>query len=251
MPAATPRFHLPSVGSTNAEAFERAFAGTPAPFWITAGEQIAGRGRRGRTWSSPPGNLYASLLLADPAPPQAAPGLCFVAGLALADALAACLPASSGADIQVKWPNDVLFRGAKIAGILVEGQGTAPLRVVIGCGANLAHHPDATPYPATDLAAEGFSVSPDGLFAALEPAMTRRLVQWARGAGLAAILTDWRRRAFGLGGDIRVQLPDRAFIARFEDLDADGRLIVTRPDGGRETITAADVFPLTPVASPA
>ena len=244
-PFALNHIHLPAVDSTNAEAFARAEAGEVAPFWVTAGEQLAGRGRRGRTWSSPPGNLYASLCLTDPAPVPAAAGLCFVAALALIDALDTLAP-TLASRLTLKWPNDVLLDGAKIAGILIEGQGVDPLRVVVGLGVNLAHHPDGTPYPATHLAQAGVILAPLVLHDTLDRTFGRRLVQWNRGQGMAATLADWRRRASGLEGDMRIQLPNRIFVARFADLDIDGRLIVAHADGSRETVTAADVFPLPP-----
>src|SRR5262249_51996032 len=123
---------LDAVGSTNAEAFARARAGERGPLWITARRQTAGRGRRGRARVSEPGNLYASLLLTAPAPPQRAAELSLVAALALHDALAE-RAAMLGPRLALKWPNDVLCDGAKLAGILVEGETLAggPLAVVI------------------------------------------------------------------------------------------------------------------------
>src|SRR5262249_32383687 len=109
---------LDEVGSTNAEAFARARAGERGPLWITARRQTAGRGRRGRGWVSERGNLYASLLLTDPAPPQRAAELSLVAALALHDALAERANVL-GPRLKLKWPNDLLCDGAKLAGILV------------------------------------------------------------------------------------------------------------------------------------
>src|SRR5215813_6996059 len=110
-----------SVGSTNVEALTRARAGERGPLWITARTQSAGRGRRGSAWVSPPGNLYATLLLTDPAPTEAAPQLSFVAALALFDAVAECAP-QLGPALKVKWPNDLLLGQAKVAGILIESE---------------------------------------------------------------------------------------------------------------------------------
>ena len=186
-------FARDAVGSTNAEAFALANAGEPAPFWIAARSQTAGRGRRGRSWTSEPGNLYASLLLSDPSPPERAAELSFVAALAAYDAVAEV--AGLAGRLAIKWPNDVLCDGAKLAGILIEGQGAS---VVVGIGINCAHHPAGTPYPATDLAACGVRVSPDRLFEALASAMRRRLAQWDRGTGFASIRADWLARAAGL-----------------------------------------------------
>ena len=129
------------LGSTNDEAMARARAGDPGRLWIVAGEQGRGRGRHGRHWASPPGNLHASLLLVDPCPPALAPQLGFVAGLALHEAAAACGVAPGR--LTLKWQNDLLLDGAKVAGILLEGAAGpgGGLAVVIGWGVNVAHRP--------------------------------------------------------------------------------------------------------------
>jgi BirA family transcriptional regulator, biotin operon repressor / biotin---[acetyl-CoA-carboxylase] ligase len=233
------------LASTNAEALVCARQGCDAnPLWITAREQTAGRGRRGNTWISPAGNLYATLLIFDPALPKDAPQLSFVAGLAVHDAICSCASILSE-QIRLKWPNDVLCGGKKIAGILIEGHGIASgLAVAIGIGVNCRHHPAQTAYPATDLAEAGCEVSADVLFFALSGSMMRRLAQWRRGAGFAATRADWLDRAIGIGSDMRVRLPDRELIGRCEALDDSGRLLLRLADGSLETITAGDVFPL-------
>ena len=232
--------HYETLGSTNAEALALSRAGERGPLWITAASQTAGRGRRGSAWVSKPGNLYASLLLTEPSVPAQAPQLSFVAALALHDAVAACAP-SLGPALKVKWPNDLLLGGAKLAGILIEGENAPVLTVVIGIGVNCAHHPDDTPFPATDLAAARVLVTPEQTFAALTEAMHRRLAQWARGEGFAAIRADWLKRAAGLGQDVRVRLPEREFSGLFQGLDDAGRLLVAQ--GGTVTpVTAGEVF---------
>jgi BirA family transcriptional regulator, biotin operon repressor / biotin---[acetyl-CoA-carboxylase] ligase len=239
------------LASTNAEALACAQQCHDAitPLWITAREQTAGRGRRGNTWISPVGNLYATLLMFDPAAPKDAPQLSFVAGLAVHDAIRDRAPALSE-QITLKWPNDILCGGKKIAGILIEGSSLAPgllapgLAVAIGIGVNCKHHPPHASYPATDLAAAGSEVSADDLFLALSGAMMERLAQWRRGAGFSATRSDWLDRAIGIGGDMRVRLPDRELIGRCEALDEAGRLLLRLADGSLETITAGDVFPL-------
>ncbi len=142
-----------SVGSTNSEALARARTGETGPLWITARTQTAGRGRRGRAWTSAPGNLYATLLLRDPSRAVLAPQLSFVAALAVYDAISEFVEGERPR-IALKWPNDVFCDGAKVAGILIEGEGN-PLTVAIGIGINCVHHPDDTEYPATDLRARG------------------------------------------------------------------------------------------------
>src|ERR1043166_9500756 len=170
-----------TVGSTNSEALSRARAGQRGPLWITARTQTAGRGRRGRTWVSEPGNLHATLLLTDPAPPERTAQLSFVAALATHDAIATCAPALASR-LAFKWPNDILLDRAKIAGILIEAEGVRPMTVAVGIGVNCSHHPVATELqtelPATDLAAAGAGVAVEPLFAALSGAMMERLRQW-------------------------------------------------------------------------
>jgi BirA family biotin operon repressor/biotin-[acetyl-CoA-carboxylase] ligase len=232
---------LDTVGSTNAEALAHARAGERGPLWVTARTQSAGRGRRGRTWVSEPGNLYASLLLTDPAPPARAAQLAFVAALAAADAILATAPALTG-QLAFKWPNDLLLGVAKVAGILIEAEGTRPLIVALGIGVNCSHHPADAEYPATDLAAAGATVTVEALFAALSDTMVRRLREWER--GFASIRAAWLARAAGLNGELRARLGTRELTGRFEALDDDGRLQLRCPDGTLETIAAGEVFPV-------
>jgi BirA family biotin operon repressor/biotin-[acetyl-CoA-carboxylase] ligase len=242
--AEAPIIRLDAVDSTNAEALRRARAGERGPLWVVAGSQSAGRGRRGRAWVSPPGNLYASLLLVDPAPAAVAPQLAFVAGLAVHDACAALAPGLADG-LALKWPNDLLCRGAKIAGILIEGEG-GPIAnpVVIGIGVNCRHHPEAVEHPATDFAAQGPAVEAAALLDSLRRTMAARLAEWDRGAGFAAIRSAWLDRAAGLGQAIRARLPDREVTGVFEALDEAGRLVLRRADERREVITAGEVFPV-------
>jgi BirA family biotin operon repressor/biotin-[acetyl-CoA-carboxylase] ligase len=231
-----------TLGSTNAEALSRARAGECGPLWIVARRQSEGRGRRGRAWASPPGNLYATLLLCEPSAPAQAPQLSFVAALALHDALAECAP-QLGPALKVKWPNDLLLGGAKLAGILIEGDSEPAFAVAIGIGVNCASHPAATNHPATDLAEGGARITPEQLFAALAPAMARRLEQWRRGQGFAATRADWLKRAAGLGQPIKVLLPERELSGRFEGLDESGRLLLGTADGVTQ-VAAGEVFGL-------
>jgi BirA family transcriptional regulator, biotin operon repressor / biotin---[acetyl-CoA-carboxylase] ligase len=231
-----------TAGSTNAEALARSRAGERGPLWITAKTQTQGKGRSCRIWISPPGNLYATVLLTEPCAPAVAPQLAFVAGLAVYDAVAECAP-QLALQLALKWPNDLLLGGKKLAGILIESETSPVLQLAIGIGMNCTSHPSGTLYPATDLAAEGAKVTPDVLFTALSQAMQRRLAQWEKGANFARIRGGWLARAAGLGQDIRVRLPEREFSGRFEGLDEAGRLLV-QESGRITTVTAADVFGL-------
>ncbi len=242
-PAATvPRVdYLESVDSTNAEALRRGRAGELGPLWIASRIQTAGRGRRGREWISPPGNLHATLLMNDPAAPAVAPQLGFVAALALHDAAATAAPALAES-LALKWPNDVLCRGRKVAGILIESEGD-PLVAAIGFGVNCRHHPDIAEYEATDLAAEGVEIEPSTLLGLLAAAMQSRLAQWDRGAGFDGIRAAWLARAGGLGGHLRVRLPGREVSGMFVTIGEAGHLVLHRADGAVEEIAAGTVFP--------
>src|ERR1700682_3245013 len=169
------------LGSTNAEALKLARQGERGALWVVAGRQTEGRGRRGRAWISEPGNLYASLLLIAPAPAEHWPQLSFVAALAVHDAIVD-VAAELKPRLAIKWPNDLLLAGAKLAGILIEGgEAGEEGAVAIGIGVNCASHPASTDYPATDLAAAGAPVSPDLLFGVLSAKLLGRIAQWNRG----------------------------------------------------------------------
>lgn len=232
--------------STNALALRHAFEyeDDPRPLWIVAREQTQGRGRRGSTWASPRGNLYATLLLKNPAPSARAPELSFVAALAVADAIAERAPIVARR-LALKWPNDVLCGGEKLAGILLEGRTLGEkIAVAVGIGVNCVSHPAHTSYPATDLAAAGAQVSADAVFTALSATMLRRLAQWQSGAGFAAIRRDWLARAAGVGEVMRVRLPDRELSGCCEGLDDSGCLVLRLADGTLQTIAAGEVFAL-------
>jgi BirA family biotin operon repressor/biotin-[acetyl-CoA-carboxylase] ligase len=231
---------LESTGSTNAEALARARDGELGPLWITACIQTQGRGRNGRSWISPLGNLYGTLLLTDPCTPAVASQLALVAGLAVHDAVAECAP-QLASQLALKWPNDLLLEGKKLAGVLMESETTPVLQIAVGVGVNCSSHPADTLYPATDLAAHAAAVSAQTLFTALAQTLPRRLAHWEKGAGFARIRADWLARAAGLGETIKVRLPEREFSGRFEGLDAAGRLLV-QESGRITTVTAGDVF---------
>jgi BirA family biotin operon repressor/biotin-[acetyl-CoA-carboxylase] ligase len=217
------------LASTNDEAMSRARAGDPGNLWITADEQSAGRGRLGRAWVSRRGNLFASLLLIDPCPMQAAPKLGFVAGLAVANALSIFL----GTRVKLKWPNDAVIDGAKLSGLLLEAtQINGRLACVIGIGVNCAHHPDDLPYAATDLATLGVHASAQQVFVTLAQELALALSRFDEGRGFAQVRQDWLAHAAGLG-DTRQGL--------FKGLDDEGRLLLQTAQG-LDVIEAGDVF---------
>ena len=240
-----PVVFLETTDSTNAEALARAAAGERGPLWIAAKQQSAGRGRRGRVWLSEPGNLYATLLLSDAAPAAALPGICFVAALAVHDAILDAAHGLAPAQLQLKWPNDILLGGHKIVGILVESvSGAGGHAAAVGIGVNCKHHPQTTDYPATDLASAGFILPPETLLGFVGTAMERRLDEWRGGENFPATRAAWLARASGLGAPIEVRLPNRTMSGTFEALDEGGALVLRRGNGTCETVAAGDVFPL-------
>ena len=229
------------VGSTNDEALALAASGEALPIWVTARRQLAGRGRQGAPWISQAGNLYASLLLARAFGLLQAAQLPLVTALALHDALVAVLGPDAG--LGIKWPNDLLLNRRKIAGILAESKRLADGRpvIVIGCGVNCARHPQDTRHKASSLLAEGYSVTPDELFAEFFKHMAGRLAVWDGGAGFGEIRTAWLDRAIGLGEAIHVRLPRSTIDGIFAGLDPAGRLILRQPSGER-TVSAGELF---------
>ena len=236
------RVVLGTVASTNDEAMARLRAGDPGGFVVTARAQTGGRGRRGRAWTSPPGNLYLSLALRDPSRPALAPQLGFVAGAALAQTLRVHLRGDPR--LTLKWPNDILHDGAKLAGMLLESaimpDGTSGC--VIGIGVNCRSHPDDLAYRATDLRTAGCTdLDIDSVLADFLDRFDVQLRVWGGGAGFAAVRRVWLAYAAGLGDSIVVTTPHHQLDGIFRDLDATGRLLLDNADG-LHAIEAGDVF---------
>lgn len=228
------------VASTSDLARQAAEAGLDAPLWIAALRQTGGRGRLGRVWQSPPGNLYATWVGPWNAPLAGATGVAFASGLAVSDLL---LGFAQKVSFRLKWPNDVRVSGAKIAGILVEGGESAAGRwLSIGIGVNLAVAPDIG-QPATALAmlTKAPPPSPEAALDALVPLLAARLAQLA-GPGFAAVRADWLDRAEGIGAPARAQLNGAPLEGRFAGLDWDGAMLL-HPEGAENPlrITAGDV----------
>ncbi len=228
-----------SLGSTNDEAMARARESDPGRLWISAARQTGGKGRLGRSWVSPEGNLYASLLLVDAAPPERAPELGFVAGVALASALTRRL----GSRLRLKWPNDAVVDGDKLAGILLEASQTSRggFACVIGVGVNCASHPQGLPYGATDLASLGQPMAPGELLEELAQELAEWLERWDEGRGFAQVRAAWLSFAAGLGEPAMVAIGDQRISGVLRGLDERGRLLL-ETDIGLRTIDAGDVF---------
>jgi BirA family biotin operon repressor/biotin-[acetyl-CoA-carboxylase] ligase len=232
-----------TIDSTNDELKRLAREGAAEGQVITAARQTAGRGRRGRSWSSPPGNLLTSILLRPRCRAATAAQLGFVAALGVADAIGELAPM---VEMRCKWPNDLLANGKKVCGILLETEmvtGDQPDFVILGIGLNLVASPRDTPYPATSLAAEGAPrITPAAIIAALVRHFADWLATWQQD-GFAPIRAAWLARAAGLGGPIQVRLERDTLHGRFVDLDNDGALLLDMPSGSRR-VAAGEVFPV-------
>jgi BirA family biotin operon repressor/biotin-[acetyl-CoA-carboxylase] ligase len=244
-----------SVGSTNALALQHAAAGDSGRLWVVARRQETGRGRRGRPWATPEGNLAATLLLVTNRDLKTAATLGFVAGLALSDALDAVAPgltvtvAPDGGSgqgrtrFELKWPNDVLAGGAKLAGILLESipVGNDQAAIAVGIGVNVIAFPEGLPYPATSLRAMGSNVDAEEVFLALSDAWSAQMRLWDEGRGLAEIRSRWLSRAAGLGSEVAVRIDGKVVRGVFETIDEDCRFVIRNADGELVPITAGDV----------
>ena len=229
-----------SIGSTSEEARRLADEGAPDRTVIWAGEQTSGRGRHGRQWTSPPGNLYHSIIFRPDCPVAEAAQLGFVVGVAMASAIRAL----SDISVVLKWPNDLLVEGKKVAGILLDsaddGAGGVAW-VIAGIGVNIENHPEDLP-DAIDLRAVGGTFSVEDLIEAFLPKLFDRLDEWQRD-GFAPIRYQWNELTMAFASRISVKLPDRTVTGDFEGIDASGNLIL-RHDDHLIYVAAGDVFPV-------
>jgi BirA family transcriptional regulator, biotin operon repressor / biotin---[acetyl-CoA-carboxylase] ligase len=235
-----------AVGSTSTEALAWAKLGDPGRLWIAARSQTQGYGRRGRGWQSPEGNLAASLLMLESDLGSVAATLGFAAGLALDTAIRSVARIAKAEDrggLRLKWPNDLLCDGAKVAGILLEAVPLvgSPRCVVVGIGVNVREAPTGVPYPATSLAACGIETTPGALFEALAESWVDLAGLWQGGDGFETIRDRWLAHAAGIGGPISVKLGEETVSGIFETIDQKGRLIVRGGDGTAHPISAGDV----------
>ncbi len=230
------------IDSTNSEAMRRACAGETGPLWIRAEAQSRGRGRSGRSWTSQPGNLYATLLFVPGCLPSEAHQLSLLAGVAVHDAIH--VSAAGGvAGLRLKWPNDVLIGSAKVAGILAEsivGQG-GELLAMVGVGINLANAPADADRITTHLAEHGVSSDPAVALDQLNNAMWRWLGIWDRGHGFAEIRAAWLERAGSLGEMLAINAADGRVEGRFAGIDADGSLLLRDAAGHERRFQFGDV----------
>lgn len=245
-PEGVARHLLDEVDSTSSEAARLAAARVMQPTWIMARRQTAARGRRGRVWQSSEGNFAATLLMRPGGTARDAALRSFVAALALQDALALALgPAGR---LSLKWPNDVLLNGGKVAGILLEslGRGSEVGHLAIGIGVNLAHAPapetlePGAMAPVSVAGETGLRVAPEDLLDLLAAAFARREAQFVTW-GFAPIRTAWLASAARLGQPITARTLAETLTGTFEGLAEDGALLLMTP-AGRRAIPAADVY---------
>lgn len=246
-----PLHHHEVLESTNTEAFTLAQEGALHGEVVVAEAQTHGRGRRGRSWSSPAGtNLYCSVVLRPDVPPSRAAEVTLLAAVALAETLR-----EAGAEASIKWPNDVLIGGKKVAGILTELSADVE-RVhflVLGIGVNLnaarEDFPPEVAEVATSLMEARRHRVPRALFtAALWARLEEWLERWSE-EGFGPVREAWRRLSSTLGQHVVVKSEGRELVGVAEDIDASGALVVVA-DGRRERVLAGDVELLRPTGSP-
>ncbi len=243
VPAGCQLISFDSVGSTNEEAKTFAQSGAEAGTVVWARQQIAGRGRHGRSWTSPPGNLYLSVIQRPDCRPADAPQLGFATGVALADALATL----SDIPVALKWPNDLMINGKKASGILLESAADGDGRlawVIVGVGVNVELSPRELS-EVTSLHEEGAKISVEALLSTFLERLFWHTEQW-RTHGFEPIREHWLSFALPAGTDMRVRLPDSEVFGRFSGIDERGSLLL-ETDGGSQRIDMGDVFPLPPV----
>lgn len=227
-----------ALDSTSLEAKRRAAEGEAGPLWIVALRQTAGYGRRGAQWRQQEGDVAATFLFRESAPVETLPQLSFVAALALDEAIRRHAPA---APLTLKWPNDALAGGGKIAGLLLELIAAAPPLVALGVGVNVVSAPAGLDYPTArmlDFAAA--PPSPRAFVDTVDEAFAAWRGRW-RDEGFDTIRAAWLARAAGLGETIRVRLAGETIEGVFADLDLDGALILDC-GGARRTISAGAVL---------
>jgi BirA family biotin operon repressor/biotin-[acetyl-CoA-carboxylase] ligase len=236
-PEGVARELVEEVDSTNAEALRRAEAGEAGPLWILARRQTAARGRRGRTWVAPEGNFGATLLIRPPGQPALRS---FVAALGLFDAMVALTGRPEL--FALKWPNDVLLAGGKLAGILLEsGHGG----LAIGIGVNLVAAPAAETLepgavrPVSLLGATGMRVTPEEMLDTLAPAVMR-WEERLQDEGFGPLRAAWLARATRIGEEIVARLPGREVVGRFETVDESGAIVLATARG-RVALPAAEI----------
>ncbi|UNF39553.1 biotin--[acetyl-CoA-carboxylase] ligase [Bartonella krasnovii] len=234
-----------SVDSTNLIAQRKAQAGHQGYLWIVAQEQLQGRARRGRAWNSPKGNLYSSLLLMDDIVHQTAAQLGFVAGVSVAEAIKQFIKDEKKTNniVSLKWPNDILLRGAKSSGVLLEILKLPSQQdvLVIGIGINVKHHYEDAPYLTSSLKNIGLHIEPAQLFTVLTECFAKNYLLWKQLGGCDIIREKWLLYSAHLGQYIKITNDEKTIEGIFEGLDRDFNCIIKQKNGETSIITAGDV----------
>jgi BirA family biotin operon repressor/biotin-[acetyl-CoA-carboxylase] ligase len=242
--SANPRIlHIDETDSTNADAMRLALKGEDLPLWVIADRQTAGRGRAGRSWVSPGGNLYTSLAFCCAAKMENAGQLSLIAGISLFDAIRASTDLAQDAGLRLKWPNDILMGGAKMGGILVEStsaRGSPGFLAVVGFGVNLSSHPEDLGRAVTSLGRHTRAPAPAVLLASLADQFPRWLDVWESGDGFTAIRQGWMERAGPIGEAITVNSADGLISGTYRGLSETGALLA-EVDGQVREINHGDV----------
>lgn len=227
---------VPQTGSTSADLVARLRAGdlVREGEWLVADRQTAGRGRQGRDWLDGLGNFMGSTVVHPGAGDPPAHSLALMAGLAVQASVAVCLPADPAP--LLKWPNDLMLGGAKLAGILLEREGDA---VVVGIGVNLASAPQLPDRETAAVARFAAPPSRDQFAEALAESFARELERW-RINGLDTLIRRWLAAAHPAGTALAVT-GDPGLSGRFAGLDATGALQLKLADGTTQTINAGEV----------
>ncbi|MGE4313667.1 MAG: biotin--[acetyl-CoA-carboxylase] ligase [Pseudobdellovibrionaceae bacterium] len=233
-----------ALASTQDEAKSLNANGLPRPFAVVADRQLQGRGRQGNTWDSPKGNLYTTLCFDADAPREAIGHYAFVVAVAAAQAIEATLGDTDiPYDLRLKWPNDILIDGRKVAGILLEtdtGEGGG-LHIYAGIGINFAPQDDPMRISLSACAGENGTLDIEAFLHLLLHQIDAQCAVYKE-QGFAEIREEWLVRAYRLGKTIRARTPKSTQEGIFEGLDADGALLMTLDNGDRTRITAGEVF---------
>lgn len=243
-----------TIGSTNDEAKRLAGEGAPEGTVVWSRRQTQGRGRQDRTWMSPLGNLYCSVVLRPNRPASQIAQLGFAASLAAIEAIEPVAPSTRA---MLKWPNDVLMDERKVAGILLEAGSNGAkndIWLVVGCGINIAHFPENVPYPAISIvSATGFQMAVEDVLSGFCAQFDLWYRHW-KAEGFAPVREAWLSRAHPKGTPLNVRLPTATIPGTFEDLDTDGTLVLAGEGGTLHRIAAGDVYfaaaPAARVSSP-
>lgn len=234
-----PVYWYDEIDSTSEEAKRRARSGDLGPVWIAARAQSAGKGRLGRKWESPEGNLFSTLLFPESGGLKLASRIPFAAALAVRDACARSVPELAA---ELKWPNDVRVRGQKMSGILTEsGKTNDALWIALGIGINVQTAPEGTGQETSSLRKEGAPVglTPEMVLTDLRDAVSERVKQARQ--DFESLLNDWTRYAEGIGQTVQAGPVQNRIEGVFESLAPDGGLNLRLPDGALHTIRAGDV----------